>query len=121
MHLGNCFDLLDTHFTAILAGAFSEFCRVQNENGRPIPQNKRQRHNLDCAVINWTVDFLESKRGLKYHTVRGMFQEGERVFDTSEIKTKSHIQIAVRHPDVILGYFKPVIDNTADLRSASKA
>jgi hypothetical protein len=119
MHLGNCFDLLDTQFTSILAGAFPEFCRVQRENGRPMPENKGRRHNLDCAVINWTIEYLESKHGQTYHTVRGMFQEGNPAFATSEIKTKSHIQIAVRHPEVVLGYFKPVIDNSANLGFAS--
>jgi len=44
----------------------------------------------------------------EYDSVRGMFQEDEPAFEGSSIHMKSHIQIAIRNPACIIGYFKPV-------------
>jgi hypothetical protein len=43
----------------------------------------------------------------KFDTVRGAFWEGDPAFPGSEIEKQSHIQIAVRNPECVLGYFKP--------------
>jgi hypothetical protein len=47
--------------------------------------------------------------GGKYHfqTIRGVFTEGDPAFEESRIFAKTHIQIAVRDPSVILGFFLP--------------
>jgi hypothetical protein len=42
-----------------------------------------------------------------YQTVRGAFMEGTPVYPGAGIFEKTHIQIAVRDPDWILGYFRP--------------
>jgi hypothetical protein len=62
---------------------------------------------LDRAVINWCLDFLERERKQHYHTVRGPFLEGTPAFPDSRIQAKSHLQIAVRDPEAIIGYPKP--------------
>ena len=112
IQLGNCFDLLDTRYTSILAKAFAELGRLLEKEGKPIPENtigddllKRDR---DCMLLNWLIPELESPPGsLRFQTVRGMFQEGGPAFEGSGIRLKSHIQIAVRDPSCILGYFRP--------------
>lgn len=63
---------------------------------------------LDCAVI----EHLHSMVGnydINYDTVYGYFQEGSDAFEGAGIKEKSHIQICVRNPDCIKGYFLPRI------------
>jgi hypothetical protein len=42
-----------------------------------------------------------------YDTVRGAFPEGEAIYDTCEIRDRTHIQIAVRNERCIIGYFLP--------------
>jgi hypothetical protein len=107
INLGQCFDLLDTFNTEILKASYLEFCRVLSENGKPLPQNKGVIRNLDCAVINWSLDYAKSKTGRVFQSVRGVFVEGESVYPGTQIALKSHIQIAVRDPNCIIGFFKP--------------
>ena len=104
IQLGTCFDLLDTRHTAMLKVAHEDYLRGAPH---PLPVNQRLMHHLDCAVINYALPWLKNVFGAEFQTVRGVFQEGPSVFDGSEIMEKSHIQIAVRDPKCILGYFKP--------------
>jgi hypothetical protein len=115
IHLGNCFDLLDTRDTDLLRKLFPAFQKARRAEGVPIPKNdlKKGGHYRDCAVINWTIDSLEKQLGRHYHTVRGVFQEGKAAFTGSAIRCQSHIQIAVRDRGVIIGYFRPALDKEA--------
>lgn len=62
---------------------------------------------LDCAVIEELHTERESQ-GLKaFDTVRGLFQEGEQIYNTSGFFEKTHIQICVRNPNCIKGFFAP--------------
>ena len=65
------------------------------------------RRDHDCFVLNSAIPGIEAHTGRLYHTVRGVFQEGEPAFRGAGIKLKSHIQIAVRDPRAIIGYFRP--------------
>jgi hypothetical protein len=80
-------------------------------SGIELPKNegKPPDHKLrkaDCAVLNWYMSLTEQEN-VPYDTVRGSFQEGKPVFDGSLINGESHIQIAVRNPECILGVFRP--------------
>jgi len=115
LHLGQCFDLLDAAYTDVLADSYPEFCRTTRAAGQTIPRNEPLHaddpdnllRNLDCATVNWTIEQVEVRTGKKFHSVRGVFQEGERVYEGSEIRRRSHIQIAVRDAACVLGYFLP--------------
>jgi hypothetical protein len=65
------------------------------------------RRERDCYVLNYVIPQIEESKGITYHSVRGVFQEGAAAFSGAGIKLKSHIQIAVRDPRAILGYFNP--------------
>ena len=116
IQLGNCFDLLDTRYTKILGDAYPKFADTLTRKGVPIPKNVPAADTsldhilrfLDCAMVNWCLDELQ-KGGIEFHTVRCVFMEGEAVFPGSKIMRKSHIQIAVRDPNCILGYFRPTL------------
>jgi hypothetical protein len=119
INLGYCFDLLDTNYTQSLADMFPLYRQFCEANGTPLPTNFSPRNQassdlllrrLDCAAINWCMDFLEKRKDQHYHTVRCLFSEGTPVFEGSKILTKSHIQVAVRDAAAIIGYFKPHID-----------
>lgn len=118
LHLGACFDLLDTANTNLLTQLFPEFEKASRAEGRDLPVNEAPPHGnpddlvlryLDCAVINWALSELEKEK-LEYDTVRCSFSEGGPVFPGSKIFRQSHIQIAVRNPEVIVGFFLPAID-----------
>jgi hypothetical protein len=118
LHLGTCFDLLDTANTDFLAELFPAFKKAQEDEGLELPINEAPKGGdaadlvlryLDCAVVNWVLKELE-KKGLHYDTVRCAFGEGGPAFPGSKILRQSHIQIAVRNPAVIVGYFLPTID-----------
>ena len=119
INLGNCFDLLDTTNTQLLAALFPLYRQVCDATGRPLPVNRSPQNrtsddlvlrHLDCAVVNWCLDFLEQEEKQHYHTVRCLFSEGVPAFEGSKILAKSHVQIAVRNEAAIVGYFKPQVD-----------
>lgn len=43
----------------------------------------------------------------EYDSVRGIFIEGDAIYPDSGILAKTHIQICVRNPNCIKGYFSP--------------
>ena len=109
IQLGHCFDLLDVRLTENLRLLYPEFEKAMAANGKPRPVNDstRKLHRLDCAFLNWAIPFIETARGVKFQTVRGVFIEGEAIYPSAQIFAKSHIQIAVRDPSAIIGYFHP--------------
>lgn len=114
IYLGDCFDLLDVQFTSILEAVYPSFIADLKDRGESIPENRVSRadgtkllHPLDRAVIEYAIKLVEEEEGRIFDTVRGAFWEGGPAFENSEIQRQSHIQIAVRNPECILGYFKP--------------
>ena len=110
--LGECLDLLDVRYTALLETVHTRMVADLRIRGEPIPVNSRERrdgtrlfHDLDRAVIEYAIELSASER--RFDTVRGAFWEGGPAFDGAEIAKQSHIQIAVRNPDCVLGYFRP--------------
>ncbi len=79
----------------------------ENEQGGSKDEDLVKRH-LDCAVINYVHSINEMAELPRYDTVRGMFSEGEPLYPNGRIMAKTHVQIAVRHPRSIRGYFRPI-------------
>jgi hypothetical protein len=120
INLGNCCDRLDTAHTRLSAGLFPLYRQACEKTHTPLPENRPAHarklegpilRHLDCAVINWRLDFIEKEEHQHFHTVRCLFSEGKPVFEGSEILEKSHVQIAVRDDVAIIGRFKPQIGN----------
>ncbi len=116
LQLGRCFDLLDAAYTDVLTDAYPEFCDSLKESEEDLPKNEPSNsrdpdnvlRKLDCAAVNWTIDEVEQS-GMKFDSVRGLFQEGGAVFPGSAIRRRSHIQIAARTPACVIGYFLPLL------------
>jgi len=109
INLGGCLDLLDVKTTSLLEEMHPIFEQFWAVSGRTLPVNapKNKRHMLDCAFLNWAIPLLETQNSTVYHTVRGVFIEGSPIYPTAQIHRESHIQLAVRHPAAIVGYFLP--------------
>lgn len=113
LQLGNCFDLMDTRFTADLPDAYAAFKKVKARAKQPLPKNKgktpdRALRHRDCAVLNFYLTRL-AEEGLAYDTVRCAFVEGGPAFPGSGIRKQSHVQIAVRNPACVVGVFRPTL------------
>jgi hypothetical protein len=61
---------------------------------------------LDCAVINLAHQIRSKVGDVPYDTVYGMFEEGGEVYPGSGFRAKTHVQIAVRNPQCVVGYFR---------------
>lgn len=115
IQLGRCFDLMDVNNTCLLRDAYDTVVQEYQVQGLELPRNEGRDLNLrklDCLVINRLLDTVDSEpdseqRAHGYQTVRCAFEEGEETFPGSMLKMESHIQIAVRDPNCILGVFRP--------------
>lgn len=109
INLGDCLDFLDTADTLRLSSFHrsfkATFAGLKNERVRK--DGTKLFHRLDCAVINSLVTHLRDFEGREIDSVRGCFWEGKPVYRGAEILEKAHIQIAVRNPRCVLGYFRP--------------
>ena len=80
IHLGKCFDLLDTQATSILSSAFEEFQQLLSDEGKQIPKNSEDelKRKRDCALLNYLME-LFSKYGVPYQTVRGVLPKDHQL------------------------------------------
>ena len=72
----------------------------------PVNHRDMLRRNLDCAVINHLHSIREDRKLAELQSVRGVFQEGDRLYENSGFHRKTHIQIAIRDRQCILGVFR---------------
>ncbi|NDV59767.1 hypothetical protein [Bacteroides sp. 519] len=113
--LGYCMDLLDSEFIQELKIGYDTLLATMELIGSPMPVNKgttpdKLLRKLDCAVIE-VIHTLneEDNNSVSYDSVRGVFWEGEEIYPGAFFKEKNHIQICVRNPNCIKGYFIPRI------------
>ena len=118
--LGYCLNLLDSHFIQVVREAYDDLAAIHRAAGKVLPSNKSVggspdlllRH-LDCAVMEW-VHQLSSRQNLRpFDSVRGVFVEGTPVYPGAGVHELNHIQICIRNPACIKGYFR--LRNAADL------
>jgi len=115
IQLGNRIDLPDIEFTQMLSNEARELENDLAVQGVSLPTNQTTsdqdfdwlRRDRDCFVLNSVIPRIEAAKDITYHSVRDVFQEGSTAFKGAGIKLKSHIQIAMRDPRAILGYFNP--------------
>ena len=112
--LGACCNLFDSRALKELADAWELLDLQGMDDGSPVPQNEgdgpdRPRRLRDRAVVQF-MHSLRAASGLPaYDTVRSPFHEGEELYPQAGFNRRNHVQIAVRNPDCIKGYFRPII------------
>lgn len=112
--LGHCMDLLDAEYLTLLKEGYNLLKTTKEKFGLNIPKNVPlvkdgdliKRH-LDCAVIETIHQFNTDKEKPSFDSVRGVFFEGKDLYENAGFKSKNHIQIAVRNPNCIKGFFIP--------------
>jgi hypothetical protein len=112
--IGYCLNLLEAKSLRILKQSFELLKQTRRAAGAPMPENLNVAGNrdlllrkLDCAVIEMTHAYNRETEQPEYDSVRGVFVEGDRLYENSGFNEKNHIQICVRNPNCIKGYFLP--------------
>ena len=114
--LGYCLDLTDMGCLAEIRQSYEALRDAFVKAGKDLPINKSIDPNgdlllrqLDCAVIEYEHTINEMAKVKSFDSVRGVFVEGNDLYPGGGIKEKNHIQICVRNPNCIKGYFLPRI------------
>ena len=109
---GNCLNLTDYGVMDELALAYRATRTLHKRTGAPMPVNSSRsngiylRRHRDCAVIQMVHKLRRRIGEVPYDTVYGVFEEGTKVYPGSGFKNKTHVQISICNPEMILGYFR---------------
>lgn len=105
--LGKCLNLVEVESLIILAEAHTGLSELMEIVDVPMPINIDKNRALDCAVLNYVHQSNEQQGVDPYDSVRCAFPEGEAAFPGSMITERLHIQLCIRNPEMIKGYFLP--------------
>ena len=97
--LNRCIDLLDLDWYPIIRETYQMFVSEYQRGNVPLPRQNPQiskAHRLDCAFFNYIVEKILSSQDETIGCIRAVFNEGERIYPSSAIFDRSHIQIAIR-------------------------
>jgi hypothetical protein len=117
LNLGYCLNLTDFGSSKVLKNGYEILCADYNNASKTLPKNRGKKGNdillrdLDCAVIQRIHQFNKELNKKAYDSVRGVFTEGNTVYENSGFMEKTHIQICVTNPNCIKGYFRPLLLN----------
>ena len=132
--VGNCLDLLNIEHIKQVQKVHKILSQEYASVGEPLPSNQAvrgdisYRRELDCKVITRLIQLNKQKiiqsRGLdiddpqfnRYYQhdprfidcIRGMFPEGDFLYEGAGFRAQNHIQLCVVNPNAIVGYFKPI-------------
>jgi len=97
INLDGCLDLVNPYWQAEVRDADFEFVLHCVAHEQQIPVNTdRGSHARDAATINWYCDRTAADGLNPVRSVRAIFEEGEPIFESSKIRSRSHVQVAVR-------------------------
>lgn len=110
--LGLCLNLLDDGCIDLLRQQYEMFKLSFELADKEVPKNIGKGKDLplrklDCAVIENLHNNRKKNNEPAFDSVRGVFFEGDSIYPTSGFYQHSHIQICVRNPNCIKGYFSP--------------
>jgi hypothetical protein len=124
---GVCLNLLESSALAELKLAYAMVELAAKESASRLPENVGGedlfKRYLDCAVVEMACRMreiagegpLSQIAGIRpmpsYETVRGAFWEGEPLYPNAGFRQKNHVQLCVRDPAAIKGYFRVLPDH----------
>jgi hypothetical protein len=108
--LGNCLNLIDSEHLDLIKTAHKAYLELCNISGLEPAENKgkdlRARY-LDKAVFETLHKLRQQEKKKPFDSVRAFFVEGEPLYENAGLHSLDHIQICVRNPRQIVGYFLP--------------
>jgi hypothetical protein len=116
--LGFCLDLMGKEFIALVKQSYDTLAASYDLLDLPLPKNAPLGtskdlliRKLDCAVIENLHLFRKRKKTRPFDSARGVFIEGDAIYPTAGFYEKSHIQLCIRNPNCIKGFFIPRTEN----------
>ena len=116
--LGNCLNLTDSYYIQLVQHEYELLVEDFLTAGKKLPHNSYTsdllNRRLDCAVIEHLHSRIrheidnEIANHEEFDSARGLFSEGNQIYDGSGFKEKTHVQICVRNLNCIKGYFIPM-------------
>lgn len=121
--LGRCLNLMNYKHLDEVKQSYYVMIKAMELRKLPLPENTNVgknsdllRRKLDCFVIKMLHSLRETNGQPEYHSVRAVFPEGEPLYPSAGFREKNHIQICVRNPNCIKGYFRPLeLDSAYDM------
>jgi hypothetical protein len=112
--LGFCLDLIEFDNLQLLNRNFELFQDTCRSYGLKLPTNKHgwsvtdlHLRDLDSAIIEFVHQSRIDLNLKSYDSVKGVFQEGLVLYPNAGFKEKNHVQICIRNPYCIKGFFLP--------------
>ncbi|KHD07658.1 hypothetical protein PN36_03935 [Candidatus Thiomargarita nelsonii] len=119
IHLGYCFDLLESHSLQLLKNHYYSLKKTYLKVGLEMPGNNdigantdKLLRKLDCAVFEYMHSEMKKNETKPFDSIRAAFWEGKELYPSAGFKEKNHIQICIRNPNCIKGYFRPLAMDT---------
>ena len=112
INLGHCLDLAEPESAELIAFTHRDLINRCSANGDTPPQNTgadSKARFLDCAVLNHLHLLREDAGEPAFDSVRGFFNEGQPVYPTAGLRSLDHVQVCLRNPRCIMGFFRPVL------------
>lgn len=116
--LGFCLDLLEKEFIGLVKQSFDNLAASYDQLDLVLPKNTPLGgskdlllRKLDCAVIENLHLFRRRNKIRPFDSARGVFIEGDAIYPTAGFHEKSHIQLCIRNPNCIKGFFIPRAEN----------
>lgn len=108
--LGHCLNLIDAEALQLVREAYArykELCTLSDAREVRNRGPEFRARFLDCMVFE-TLHAWRKEQGLPaFDTVRGFFVEGTELYPGAGLRDRDHIQICVRNPRCVKGYFLP--------------
>ncbi len=111
INLGFTLDLMDYQNLQLVKQGYDI---LSSDASIPLPENLPSRkgdellnRKLDCAVIQTLHTVREEMKDQSFDSVRGVFWEGGELYPSAGFREKDHIQLCVRNPNCIKGFFLP--------------
>jgi len=110
-------DLTDKKFVDIVNDIYDINAATMAAGGMRMPINENPSEDpdsfddvirrLDCAVIKQVHEIFHLTDQRPFDSVRALLPEGKPLYTGAGFRRKTHIQIAIRNPNMIKGYFLP--------------
>lgn len=114
IELGYCLDLMNMDHILLVKDSFFNLNASFSTSNKSLPINRNVEmskdillRELDCAVIENLHSEFRSNSKKPFDSVRGLFVEGQPVYQGAGFHDKNHIQICIRNPNCIKGFFIP--------------
>lgn len=132
--LDECLDMTDSGCLTLVQSAYETLKITSEKAGESLPHNEPVSVNdltgilgkrkLDCFVIEQLHSTMDNESSEKkfdpwyckdlsrivkpFETVRAAFFEGDEIYPGATFRSKDHIQICIRNPKCIKGFFRPL-------------